>query len=165
MDEYKKKHIEEVHKWLEDNVKSYPSPKTLTLSEFDINWEKLSGSFLLILDNISTERLNFGLEDSGKVKYFLPMFHSPLGAPASYAAIDITNETECAILRALEATIPKVHGCGIDRKTRREFYFYTPVKDRVIDELEFENAKKRLTADYLISINLETLQFTFGYTE
>jgi hypothetical protein len=36
--------------WLEANVQHHPEPKYVALSDFEVNWNDLSGSFILSLD-------------------------------------------------------------------------------------------------------------------
>ena len=157
MDERIRNHIEQVRQWLEKNVRHYPTPRKVTLSAFEIDWYGASGSFRVDFDGVQLpERLTFGLEASGKTHFYEPMFHSPLGAPASYSAIEITHKTAKAILKGLHDTIPRLTGCGIDRETGERIYFDTPVSKRIEDLNRSEAAKKRVDAgDYSISINTE----------
>ena len=109
MDESIERHVEQVMAWLEENVQVFLEPEAVTLSEFSVNWEDFSGDFNLSLDDVMLSRkVGFGLEASGKTRFYMPMFYSPLGAPASYAAIEITEKTRQAILTGLRQTFP--HG-------------------------------------------------------
>lgn len=147
MDQTTKQHFEQVRLWLDENVRTYPSPKQVTLSQFQVDWESLCGSFALSLDNEPLpQRLRFTLEESGRTRVQLPTFHSPLGAPASYAAIEFTEKTTRAILNALHDTIPRVKGLGIDRDTGKPIYSGTLVAERIIDMAQFQAAKDRLAA-------------------
>jgi hypothetical protein len=81
------------------------------------------------------------------------MFHSPLGAPATYPAIESTDETRRAIDEGLRGTLPRLHGCGIVRATGNEIHFATPIDERVVDREQFEAAKARASAPgYSISV-------------
>ena len=94
MDEFYEGHVEQVMAWLEENVQVIPEPETVTLSEFSINWEDFSGDFSLSFDAVMYSRkIRYGLEASGKAIFYMPMFFFPLGAPASYRAIEITEKT------------------------------------------------------------------------
>ncbi len=154
MDKHTEDHIEQVRQWLEENVQSYPTPHTVTLSAFEVDWDDLSGSFRVGLDSVQLlERFRFSLSVTGKAEYYLPMFYSPLGAPCSYAAIELTEQTKTALLKGLHDTIPRLRACGLDRETGKETYFYTPVSERIKDRDQFEAARKRVEAgDYSISI-------------
>jgi len=149
-----KEHVARVMEWYKENVKVYPTPKKVTLSEFEVDWEELSGSFRIDLDDVHVnDRFDFSLEASGWTTFYIPMFHSPLGAPASYLAILITSETEHAIMKGLRATVPRVEPYGLNQKTGKETTQNTPVSDRIIDLSQFESIKNKVcSADYTISI-------------
>jgi len=89
-----------LQKWLNENVQVFPTPKKIKLSNFEVDWDHLSGSFNLTLDGISTkERIGFSTEVSGKLTLYYPIVHSPLGVPYSYSLIKITWEAEYCILK------------------------------------------------------------------
>lgn len=44
-------HGEEVERWVEENVLSFPTPEVVTLRSFDIDWTAVSGSFSVVLDD------------------------------------------------------------------------------------------------------------------
>jgi hypothetical protein len=160
MDESIKKHIKEVRQWLEENVQVFPEPEKVTLSEFSVNWEEFSGEFRVAFDSVVlSEKLRFGLELSGKTRFYLPMFHSPLGAPASYGAIDISEKTHAAILKGLHQTIPKIKGAGIDRDTGREIAFYTPPNERIGADALSE-ARRKVNKRYSIEITVREKSLT-----
>ena len=143
MDESIKKHIEEVRQWLKENVQVFPEPDKVTLSEFLVNWEEFAGEFRVAFDSVVlSEKLRFDLDPSGKATFYLPMFHSPLGAPASYGAIDISEKTHAAILKGLRQTIPRIKGAGIDRDTGVEITYYTPPSERIGEDALIEERRK-----------------------
>lgn len=147
----------ELEDWLALHVIKFPEPVVVTLSNFGVNWEKFSGEFELDLDATRVLRkLKFGLEASGKTTFYLPMFHSPLGVPASYPAFAFTERTERAILKGLRETFPRVRGAGIDLLTGREIWASAPVEQR-IERSVVEMAKKKVTRDYEISVQVHEL--------
>lgn len=151
---YHEERIEMVREWLEENVQVFLEPESVTLSDFTVNWDEFSGDFCVSFDSIELpDRLSFGLEASGKTKFYLPMFTSPLGVPASYAAIKITDKTDRAILKGLRETFPRLKGAGIDRKTGKETFYSTPPIDRIEKEV-LEQAKKKVTSQYIKSVQL-----------
>lgn len=140
-------HIAEVERWLDDNVRVVPAPRAVTLSDFEIDWSKLTGSFTLALDGEPLpDRFRFDLEITGWLRWQMPMFHSPLGAPASYAAYEFTPETRRAIDEALRAVLPRLHGCGLVRATGQRIDQSTPLEARIVDWGAFEAAKARASA-------------------
>jgi len=157
MHESIEKHLEEVSAWLEENIKVYLEPNTVTLSSFQVDWSNFSGEFKVAFDNVVLpEDFRFGLEASGKTMFYMPMFHSPLGAPASYAAIEITENTKTAIMSGLRKTFPRLKGAGLDKETGREITFHTHPADRV-DAKILTLAKEKLTQNYSVTIDVEKL--------
>ena len=158
MDERTEKYVERVFKWLDKNVKHYPTPKQVTLFSFEVDWSNLSGSFRLILDDEEIpDELTFGIEQSGKANFYPPMFHSPLGAPASYAAIELTESTKKTILLALTKVVPRVMAFGIYRETGKEIFSDTPMQERIMDKEEFEAYRARVSSPDF-SINMEVIR-------
>jgi hypothetical protein len=39
-----REHVELVRAWLDENVRVYPTPREIMLSEFHIDWDRLTGS-------------------------------------------------------------------------------------------------------------------------
>lgn len=97
-----------LQEWLNEHVQVFTTPQKIKLCNFDVDWEKLSGSFNLSLDGVlAKERIRFSPEESGKPSLNFPMYHSPLGVPASYSVIEITWETEYCILKQLKMLLPR----------------------------------------------------------
>ena len=154
MNSSRENHIEEVRKWLEEHVQVFDEPITVKLSNFEVNWTDFSGHFQLALDNITLkDKISFGLEASGKTTFYLPMFNSPLRAPASYAAIEITNQTSKAITAALHKTIPRLMGAGLHRKTKEEITYHTQPHERISQE-ELLQAMQTVSDSYKIEVEV-----------
>lgn len=154
-----KQRTAQLREWLANHVTCYPTPTTVTLFAFKVNWQTLSGTFRLQLDNQEIhsededEKFTFSLEQNGKVRFDLPRFCSPLGVPASYAAIELTEATSKAILKGLHATIPCVLAFGLDKTTGKQVWSDTALKERIIDKAAFELAKTTVSeVDYKITI-------------
>lgn len=149
-------HIGQVRQWLEENVAVYPTPNQVTLSEFEVDWDVLEGSFQVSLDDTRLEdRFRFGVAQNGKPKVFLPMFHSPLGAPASYAAVEVTDETSKAILQALHRAVPHVEACGVDHRTGKQIWNGMPIRERIIDQEEFARMRAQVeTGGYSVTVSI-----------
>ena len=82
-----------------------------------------------------------------------PIFVSPLGAPASYSAVDMTDNTSKAILEGLKLTFPKLKPCGKNRDTGIEITYHSPISDRISAE-ELSKAIKRVNKSYSITVPL-----------
>jgi hypothetical protein len=137
LSEEERKHLEAVGAWLDENTVTVPEPNTVTLYDFKVDWSKWSGSFRIRFDDVLHEdRFQFSDDGTGKVRLSLPMFVSPLGAPASYPAVEISERTREAILQALGSTLPKITPHGRNRKTGIETTVSTPISERLTsDEL------------------------------
>jgi hypothetical protein len=130
--------LELVRVWLEDNVVCPPTPKEITVHSIEFDWNSLSGTFRLVLDDCEiAEPFKVGMDLSGRVQFTPPMFWSPLGAPASYAAVELDEVTVAAVMRALASVFPRLRGYGIYPDLGLEIYGDNPLGDRIIDFKEF----------------------------
>jgi len=150
-----KLHVEQVNNWLDENVQVYPEPEEVTLSSFVVDWSDFSGKFDVTLDSTAlASPLWLSLDkQSGKMKFGVPMFCSPLGAPASYAAISLTEKTNNVIEKALQDTFPQLRPAGVNRKTGIETCYSTPPIQR-IEKALFNEVKAKVTKGFTIKIQL-----------
>ena len=141
-----KDHLEQLSDWLEKNVIKHPTPSIVGLSGFDIDWSRMSGHFNLALDDLPVPAV-FGLSlgQNGWVQHHPPMLCSPLGAPASYGAIDLTDQTNAAIAKALKLIFPRLKPLGLDSESGKLIIGRTPLQDRIFNSLEFEEAKSKIS--------------------
>ena len=157
MDEESNKRLEEGNKrrqkWLEENIEVIPDPKTVTLYNFKVDWENWSGTFALKCDGKPCSR-EFCFFDNGASSFTVqvPMHVSPLGMPASFAAVEISDETMALIVRALESTFPKLTPHGLNRETGVETTRFTPLEDRLKSS---ELAKAKLLVSPLYSVSMD----------
>ncbi|MGE3333796.1 MAG: hypothetical protein AB7I36_09145 [Rhodospirillaceae bacterium] len=114
--------VAEVQAWLEKNTYKPPQPCTVTLHGFEVNWERMHGTFLASFgDGSAAQAFSFSMGGAaGETEIFLPMFHSPLGVPASYPAIDLNEDMRADIFAAVRRLFPKVMAFGLDRVLDRE---------------------------------------------
>jgi len=135
--------IEEVQKWLKENVQSFSTPQKIIIDEIDFDWDDLSGGFSLQLDEIRvSERYSLSVGIDGRYEYGGPMYVSPLGAPASYRAISLTDETELAISNALNNFFPRMAAFGLHPITKEFINSSTPVRHRIVDHAAIEHLKQ-----------------------
>lgn len=160
MDSFKRPSILEIEDWLKLNVTKYSEPKRVRLFNFLINWERFTGTFKLKLDDDEVKYwISFSTDQSGRVVFDMPMFHSPMGVPASYPAVEFTGRTRVAINRALELLIPRLLPLGKDQRTGVEITFSTPLEDRVVDRQLLVSMKKNLCSNLnQIEIRLDDVQ-------
>lgn len=158
MSEEIKKQIKAVHAWLDKHVRVFEEPESVTLSDFTVNWDEFSGNFRVTLDTVELPtKLRFGLATNGETKLHLPMFHSPLGAPSSYAALDLTPKTLAAIKQGLHQAIPRVMAAGSNKVTGQNIAFDTPARLRISPEA-LKSAMARIIQDYSVSVALEDVK-------
>ena len=152
-----KSHVERVREWLEENVQVFSEPEKVVLSEFSVNWDDFNGTFLVSLDSIEvSKKFQFESKLNGEVDLYLPMFHSPLGAPASYAAVRITSATHRAILKGLHETFPRLKAVGINRETGEKNDINTHPEARIEKGL-LEQAKAKVGKEYFITMELDSV--------
>ena len=129
--------IEKLRNWLRGHVVSPSTPKVVVLSNIDFDWKELSGSFNVTLDNLRLiSGFRFSVDISGKYQISPPMYVSPMGVPASYPSIELTEETTNEITKLINDFFPKVKPLGIDKETGVFIYRNVPMSDRVVDREE-----------------------------
>lgn len=139
-------HMKEVARWLDGNVVVYPTPQAVKLSGFSVNWNEISGKFYVTLDETPIALpFGFSLEQSGWVNYHPPMFTSPLGAPASYYAVDLTDDTAKTLTKALRSIFPRLKPLGIDTASGAFIGQRTPVVERINDQEVFDQARELIS--------------------
>ena len=130
---------EDLKNWLRGHVISPSTPKEIVLSNFEFDEDEFSGSFNLTLDNVRfTQIFKFSVDMSGKYQIHPPMHISPLGVPASYASVELTDETSNAIEKLINQFFPKIKPFGLDKSTGKFIDRNTGTIQRVInyDELD-----------------------------
>ena len=129
--------LDELHNFLRGNVVSPSTPKVIVLSDFEFDTEDFKGSFKLTLDSdVMKERFRFGIEIDGRYEISPPLYVSPMGVPASYPSIELTEETTNEITKLINDFFPKVKPLGIDKETGVFIDRNVPMSDRVVDREE-----------------------------
>lgn len=127
-------HIKAVAAWLDENVETPSTPRVLTIHDIQINrLDEPRGSFTARLDGTEFPGCTFMTQQNGHFGFCPPMYCSPLGAPASYAAVEFTADTIQAMLNALHSVVPPVKSLGIDREDGGLITMHTPFEDRIRD--------------------------------
>lgn len=120
--------------WLQANVKTYKTPEIVTLSHFEIDVVEFTGTFIVSFDEQAVDRrFSFGIKGNGLPKSYLPIFVSPLGVPASFPAVQLSDETEDAIEVALAHLLPRLRPFGLNKMTGEQTDITTPNSDRVLE--------------------------------
>lgn len=116
--ESRRDHIQAVMEWLQKNVRFYPTPSSITLRQIRLDRKELKGEALLVIgDALPGEELSLRLSETGWLTFSPPLFHSPLGAPATYGAIELAKSTEEAVDAAVRSLLPRLLPLGLNRKT------------------------------------------------
>lgn len=138
-DEFFEQRLAEVRAWLHENVLVPETPLEVSISEIRFDWQKMYGSFSVSLDGRKlVERFSVSMQITGRVAFAPPMFTSPLGVPASYAAVDLCERTESAIQRALERVFPGIRAYGWHKDINLIIDACTPFERRILDQAEFD---------------------------
>lgn len=141
-----REHIQAVREWLQKNVRAYSTPSTITLRQIRLDRKELRGEALLLIgDALPGEELTLWMSESGRLTFSPPLFHSPLGAPATYGAIELTKNTEQAVAAAVQGLLPRLLPLGINPKTKEWVTTSTPLPERITDASEFNAALERIT--------------------
>lgn len=138
-------HIQAVNEWLKENVRVYPTPSDITLRQFQLNPKTLDGrAFVLLGNDGAGEALSLWMSETGWLTYSLPLFQSPLGAPASYGAIKLSDDTRSAVDSAVRSLLPRLLPLGINPKTKEWVTRATPLAARITDAPAFMAALERI---------------------
>jgi hypothetical protein len=151
--------VAQVRAWLSENVVVPKTPAEISVSDIEFDWKRMSGAFTLALDGKKLEeRFYLGIEITGRVRHYAPMFHSPMGVPASYAAVELDSKTDAAVQEALESIFPRVRAYGWHKDIDVIIDAMTSFKDRIIDKVEFEKRRKIIEAgDLTVSRSVDSV--------
>lgn len=144
-------HVEAVMRWLEDHVLVFDTPHQLTVFDIHVDPLKYQGSFRLQLDDVVLDvtrvedPFTFSLSQNGKPLWHSPMFYSPLGAPASYSAVTLSDDTEHAIQQLLERLLPTMRPLGLNRETGILLTYGVALEDRILDADEYDSSFAELS--------------------
>ena len=146
IDDARRHHIQAVQAWLEKNVRVYPTTPRISLRQIQLDFNTLRGEALLfVVDAQPGEALTLRMGDDGWLTFTPPLFHSPLGAPATYGAIELTDKTKQAVAAAVQGLLPRLLPFGINPKTQEWVTASTPLRERIIDAAELNAALERIT--------------------
>ncbi len=139
-------HIQAVSEWLQKNVRVYSTPSTITLRQIRLDRKELRGEALLLIgDALPSEELALWMSETGWLTFSPPLYHSPLGAPATYGAIELTKNTEQAVATAVQGLLPRLLPLGVNPKTEEWVTTSTPLQERITDVSVFSAAFERIT--------------------
>lgn len=131
--------------WLDANVPRHPEPSNVVLSDFEVDWDELRGSFTLSLDATKIEpRINFSLDSTEWIRFWMPAHHSPLGVPASFGMFEITQATQEAIDGALREAFGRFRALGLNKDIGAVITNSTPMIERVLSANPVALIKSRI---------------------
>jgi hypothetical protein len=147
-----KDRLTEVQNWLSENVRVVTLANELTLCDFTYNPKSYSGRFSVSVDGEELEgRWSFWLYGAdGWPTIGPPMFTSPLGTPASYAAIELSDELDAVLQSKMREIFPRIAPLGLNQKTGVEFTnLNSGVADRIIDHETYHNTVSQIESGRL----------------
>ncbi len=139
--------------WLEANVSYPPEPKKVVLSDFEVDWADLRGTFTLFLDSTKIRpRVKFSLDSNGWMQFWMPMHHSPMGAPASYPMFCLTDSTNKAIKKGLKGVFGHFRPLGLNKDINKLITANSPVLERIWVHNPICSIKAWLNGSYEIHV-------------
>ncbi len=133
----REEHLKAVADWLDANVLVIDQANQVALSGFE--WpgeEERSVSFRLSFDGRGDHLFRIWADEAGAIGLSPPMFYSPLGAPASFAAIELSPRVAAAVLAGLRALVPPLKPFGTDPETGEEITMVSSLRQRLYVPLE-----------------------------
>ena len=107
-------HLEAVMRWLDENQIHLDQPNSVTVKDFVVETEDHASFTLILDDKPNPERFEC---DTSLVEFDplrIPIYCSPLGAPASYPVYDLTTATYCAVNNALRQANKLLSKAGVN---------------------------------------------------
>ena len=152
------KRLMDLHNWLADNVQTFDKAKTVTLSDFKLEALGFQGTFIISIDDVPIDsRFKFVLGENGLPRLNYPMFHSPQGAPASFAAVEFGEHISSTIEGLLKEALPRMKALGYHRETDEYIFSGSREADRIISLEEFESKMaKLLQPNFEVTANLSS---------
>ncbi len=137
--------IHNLESWLKENILKICKPNKLVLHSFKVDLRAFSGSFMVDVDE-GTLNASFSLYlgSDGKFHFVEPMFLSPMGVPASYAAIEIDPDTRLAIANSISNQFPKFRAYGFHKDLNKIIDSSSSLEDRVFDSYYLKSFESNL---------------------
>jgi len=137
---------QEVAEWVAEHRTTCAPERTVTLRDIRFGLDgKPRGECVVEFDGIpAADPISFCYDECGRIEWGLPMFHSPLGVPASYGAYLLTRAATDAIDAAFASVFPKIRGWGINRETGEPVHGGTPLGERAYSPEDMDELERRL---------------------
>ena len=152
------RHVKLVRRWLEKHVHKANALRGVRLHSFVADWEELRGSFKVDFDDVPCPMAftySVGGAD-GHTAVHAPIFTSPLGAPASYDAVEANKEAWDAIYRGIETLFPPIKPLGRDPETGKIIDTTTPLSRRILDEAALASTRAKMSAlEFFLECKIE----------
>jgi len=140
--------IERLHNFLRGNVVSPSTPKVITLFDFEFDFKEFKGTFKLKLDSdVMKERFSFRVDIDGRYEISPPFIISPLGVPASFPKIELTDETNESIKIIINNFFPRLKPLGIDKESGCMIDRNTSMIERIIDVQDITRVINKISSD------------------
>ena len=140
-------HIALVKEWLAENVHTATALRRVKLHSFNADWKGMSGSFKVDFDGVPCPMdFQYSVEGNGHTGVIPPYYGSPLGAPASYEAVEMNEAAWDAICLGIRSLFPKVKPLGRDSSTGKIIDMGTRLSNRVLDGDAFSATRARISS-------------------
>ncbi len=107
----------ELREWLRQNVLVPPRPSRITVTDIQFDWPRMRGTFVLALDGVALEqRFSVYYAMNGRIEFSPPWVHSPVRLPITVSTIELDQQTQAAVQRALDRTFPVIRAYGLHKK-------------------------------------------------
>lgn len=103
-------HVRQVDKWVDENKVSYPDGSSIDFVTFKLDPDSGKGRFLLSFNGEQCPYDYSFRSHLQNLEIYHPMFYSPLGSPASYSAVEISEEMVALLRRKL---VEKLREAGV----------------------------------------------------
>ena len=140
-------HVALVRQWLEVHVLRVAAVNHVKLHSFNSDWREMRGSFKVDFDGVPCS-MEFEYEvgkSDGYTSVSCPRFTSPLGAPATYPAVEMSDAAWNAIDRGIKTLFPRVTPLGMLKSNGEVVDVRTPIADRIIDTQTLSTTRTKMS--------------------
>lgn len=138
-------------------IPSQPTPLFVTLGDFDVDRNRLRGSFRVALDErLLPERFHFAPSDTGWAEWVGPVTAFADGGALEFPSYSLDSDTEAAVSRALHSAVPRLLPAGRDPLSGEIRSPLGPAAPRAFDPARFIDGLSRLATPGF-SVTVSTL--------
>ena len=151
---------DDVWEWVKENQIHCDPAHSVSIKNIDFDWHDLHGSCTVEFDGVPCQhKLSFSYDVTGRIGYGFPLFHSPLGAAATYDAYDISSEASKALSQAVDSVFPKIRALGLHKDLGVVLHYLNSTgRDRWPSKEIFDKVVERLAdPNFEVTVQLDDL--------